>query len=360
MVERRRIGQLAQDRLDPDRLDLGDPAGPDRRLDLGVGRVADRGPVREARDEAQVGDVAVAVGRRLGEDGEDRAPRAAGGAAARSAGRRRAGGGRAGPGRGGATAGSSRGAGRAACAGPERMIRRRRGGSPTASAGPHYPIGARATRKHAHATNCVMRHDAAGTARVPPVAREPRRRAVPRRGRHPAPPGRLKPPLAPHRRAADRKLPMTRTPFLFAVLSLALVGAGSRPAPPCGSTVQSARPSATSTPSARPTGVPPVHAARALNRSAERHSDGHGATPVLRAHVQRRHAVRRAASAATSARARSARRSRGSPAAAALARTIVQHVDQLAAAPRDPARAASAASASRAATAVDGRLRSRR
>ena len=53
------------------RLDLRDPAGPDRLLDLLDRRVADRLPRREAVAQAQEGDVAVAVVRRLREDGQD-------------------------------------------------------------------------------------------------------------------------------------------------------------------------------------------------------------------------------------------------------------------------------------------------
>src|SRR3954447_38803 len=63
--------ELAQDRLDADGLDLGDAAGPDRRLDVVVGGVADGVPAAEALTQAQEGDVAVAVARRLREDGQD-------------------------------------------------------------------------------------------------------------------------------------------------------------------------------------------------------------------------------------------------------------------------------------------------
>ena len=72
MVERRRVVERAQDRLDPRRLDLRDPARADRRLDL-VDR-ARRAPPPSAGKrvaQAQEGDVAVAVVRRLREHGED-------------------------------------------------------------------------------------------------------------------------------------------------------------------------------------------------------------------------------------------------------------------------------------------------
>ncbi len=71
VVDARRIVELAQDRLDPERLDLRDAAGPDRQLDLGVRRVADLGPAAEALAQAEEGHVAVAVVGRLREDGED-------------------------------------------------------------------------------------------------------------------------------------------------------------------------------------------------------------------------------------------------------------------------------------------------
>src|SRR5215218_7541618 len=61
----------SQDLLDARRLDLRDPARPDRLLDLGVRRVQDRLPRREALAQPLVGDVAVAVVRRLREDGEN-------------------------------------------------------------------------------------------------------------------------------------------------------------------------------------------------------------------------------------------------------------------------------------------------
>src|SRR4051794_41951231 len=66
-----RIGQGAQDLLDADRLDLRDAARADRRLDVGVRRVADLLPAREALAQAQERDVAVAVVGRLREDRED-------------------------------------------------------------------------------------------------------------------------------------------------------------------------------------------------------------------------------------------------------------------------------------------------
>ena len=53
------------------RLDLRDAARPDRLLDLLDGRVAHRLPRREALAQALVGDVAVAVVRRLRQDGQD-------------------------------------------------------------------------------------------------------------------------------------------------------------------------------------------------------------------------------------------------------------------------------------------------
>ena len=71
VVERGRIVELAQDRLDPGRLDAADPARADRRLDVGVRGVADLGPAAEPRAEAQERDVAVAVVRRLAEHRED-------------------------------------------------------------------------------------------------------------------------------------------------------------------------------------------------------------------------------------------------------------------------------------------------
>jgi len=62
---------LAQDLLDPGRLDLRDPAGADRELDVGVGRVADGLPAAEAVPQGHESDVAVAVVGRLRQDGED-------------------------------------------------------------------------------------------------------------------------------------------------------------------------------------------------------------------------------------------------------------------------------------------------
>ena len=69
--QRERITDRVEDRLDADALDLRDPAGPDRLLDLLHRRVADGLPRSEPLAEAQVGDVAVAVVGRLAEDGED-------------------------------------------------------------------------------------------------------------------------------------------------------------------------------------------------------------------------------------------------------------------------------------------------
>src|SRR4051794_11648361 len=63
--------ELAQDRLDAHGLDLRDAPGPDRRLDLLVGRVAYGLPAAEAVAQPQEGHVAVAVVGRLGQDGED-------------------------------------------------------------------------------------------------------------------------------------------------------------------------------------------------------------------------------------------------------------------------------------------------
>ena len=70
-VEVERVADRAQDRLDARRLHLRDAAGPDRLLDLLERRVADRLPDGEALAQAQVGDVAVAVVRRLREDRQD-------------------------------------------------------------------------------------------------------------------------------------------------------------------------------------------------------------------------------------------------------------------------------------------------
>ena len=65
------LGDRLQDRLDADRLHLRDAAGADRLLDLLDRRVAHRLPGLEALAQAQVGDVAVAVVRRLRQDGAD-------------------------------------------------------------------------------------------------------------------------------------------------------------------------------------------------------------------------------------------------------------------------------------------------
>ena len=69
--EVRRVRQRAQDLLDPHGLLAVQAAGLDRRLDLLQRRVAHLLPGREARAQAQVGDVAVAVVGRLREHGED-------------------------------------------------------------------------------------------------------------------------------------------------------------------------------------------------------------------------------------------------------------------------------------------------
>ena len=68
----RGVGDRAQDRLDPRRLDLRDPAGPDRLLDLVDRRVADRLPrvVGKALAQSQIRDVAVAVVGRLRQHGQ--------------------------------------------------------------------------------------------------------------------------------------------------------------------------------------------------------------------------------------------------------------------------------------------------
>ena len=60
-----------EDRLDPRRLDLRDPAAPDRLLDLVDRRVADLLPAREALAQPEIGDVAVAVVGRLRQDRQD-------------------------------------------------------------------------------------------------------------------------------------------------------------------------------------------------------------------------------------------------------------------------------------------------
>ena len=67
----RRRGDRARIGLDADRFLPVEPAGLDRVLDLGDGRVAHLPPRSEALAQPQVGDVAVAVVRRLGQDGED-------------------------------------------------------------------------------------------------------------------------------------------------------------------------------------------------------------------------------------------------------------------------------------------------
>jgi hypothetical protein len=71
VVQRGRVAERAQDRLDANGLDPRDAARTDGRLHLVQRGVAHRLPAREAIPEAQEGDVAVAVARRLGEDGED-------------------------------------------------------------------------------------------------------------------------------------------------------------------------------------------------------------------------------------------------------------------------------------------------
>ena len=67
----RRVRQGAQDLLDPHGLLAVQAAGLDRGLDLLQRRVAHLLPGGEARAQAQVGDVAVAVVGRLREDGQD-------------------------------------------------------------------------------------------------------------------------------------------------------------------------------------------------------------------------------------------------------------------------------------------------
>jgi hypothetical protein len=60
-IERKRLADRSQDRLDARRLDLRDPARANRLLDLSHLGVAHLHPRRKELAQAQIGDVAVAV-----------------------------------------------------------------------------------------------------------------------------------------------------------------------------------------------------------------------------------------------------------------------------------------------------------
>ena len=117
----------------------------------------------------------------------------------------------------------------------------------------------------------VMRQTVAGIARVPPVARERGGFSPPAQDGIHSPPGRPKPPLI---RSGEwpTKAAMTRTPFLFAVISLALLATEI----PAGAAVRLDRAERAAIRHINAFraahGRPPVHPARSLNRSAEAHS----------------------------------------------------------------------------------------